>query len=208
MDTADRLVERWDAAFPGRLALGRELVRRYGHITRVYHDLRHLDAVLAAVDALAVEADDARLVQLAGWYHDAVYDVRRDDNEAASAELARTTLPAYDFDDAEIAEVERMVLLTATHAPAAGDRNGAVLCDADLAVLAGSAEEYSGYRDAVRVEFRHVPDQAFVSARAELLRGLLGKERLFATDRGRRAWEAAARANVEGELAELEARTR
>ena len=61
MDLADRLIERWNDEFPGRLALGRELVRRYGHITRVYHDLRHLDSVLTHIDLLAGEAKDARL---------------------------------------------------------------------------------------------------------------------------------------------------
>ena len=204
MDNADRLIERWNDEFPGRLALGRELVRRYGHITRVYHDLRHLDSVLTHVDLLAGEAKDVRLVRLAAWYHDAVYDVRRDDNEAASADLVMATLPVYDFDDDETAEVARLVLLTSDHAVEPGDRNGAVLCDADLAVLAGSPEEYAAYRDAVRLEYRHVPDAAFARARAAILQGLLDLEYVFATEIGRSRWEHAARRNVRTELDELE----
>ena len=37
--------------------------------------------------------------------------------------------------DALVGEVARLVRLTARHAPSADDRNGRVLCDADLAVL-------------------------------------------------------------------------
>ncbi|MGH3506585.1 MAG: HD domain-containing protein [Nocardioidaceae bacterium] len=201
---ADQLIERWNDEFPGRLALGRELVRRYGHITRVYHDLRHLDSVLTHVDLLAGEAKDVRLVRLAAWYHDAVYDVRRDDNEEASADLVMATLPVYDFDDDETAEVARLVLLTSDHAVEPGDRNGAVLCDADLAVLAGSPEEYAAYRDAVRLEYRHVADAAFARGRAAILQGLLDLEYVFATEIGRSRWEQAARRNVSTELDELE----
>jgi predicted metal-dependent HD superfamily phosphohydrolase len=204
VDIADRLISRWDEEFPGRIALGRELVRRYGHITRIYHDLRHLESVLGWIDELGSEADDPRLVRLAAWYHDAVYDVRRDDNEAASADLAASTLPVYDFDDDETGEVARLVRLTATHAIEPGDRNGAVLCDADLAVLAGTPDEYSAYRDAVRLEFRHVPDTAFVRGRSDLLRRLLNHDHLFATELGRREWEPRARENVTTELEELE----
>jgi predicted metal-dependent HD superfamily phosphohydrolase len=109
VDIAERLIARWDQEFPGRIALGRELVRRYGHITRIYHDLRHLESVLTHIDRLQREADDVRLVRLAAWYHDAVYDVRRDDNEEASAALAVATLPVYDFDDGETGEVARLV---------------------------------------------------------------------------------------------------
>jgi predicted metal-dependent HD superfamily phosphohydrolase len=203
VDLADRLIERWNDEFPGRLALGRELVRRYGHITRVYHDLRHLDSVLTHIDLLAGEAKDARLVRLAAWYHDAVYDVRREDNEAASANLAISTLPVYDFDDDETAEVARLVLLTADHEVGEGDHNGAVLCDADLAVLAGTPEEYAVYRDAVRLEYRHVPDAAFASGRASVLRDLLDLDHVFATEIGRSRWEQTARRNLSLELDEL-----
>jgi predicted metal-dependent HD superfamily phosphohydrolase len=202
-DTVDRLLSRWDESFPNRLPLGQELIRRYGAVPRVYHDVRHLLAVLERVDELAHEADEPDLVRLAAWYHDAVYDVRRQDNEERSAELAETTLPAYDFAPDEITEVARLVRLTQTHAPDDKDRNGAVLCDADLAVLAGDADEYTNYREAVRVEYRHVGDEDFAAGRARILRELLRLDRLFHTETGQARWEDAARENLRLELAEL-----
>lgn len=203
-DTGEALIERWESHFPGRQSLGRELVYRYGSVVRSYHDLTHLAHVLQRVDELADEADQVLLVELAAWYHDAVYDVRRDDNEERSAELAETTLPAYEFSDSEVAEVARLVRLTRTHAPHGWDRNGSVLCDADLAILASPPEEYDAYVHAVRTEYRHVPDPKFVQGRVAVLRRLRALPALFHTKHGRDEWEQAARDNLDRELAFLE----
>jgi predicted metal-dependent HD superfamily phosphohydrolase len=102
-----------------------------------------------------------------------------------------------------VANVARLVRLTATHAVAAGDRDGAVLCDADLSILCAAADEYAAYAAAVRDEYAHVPDADFKAGRATILRELLALPRLFATERGHDRWETRARRNVEGEIAKL-----
>jgi len=174
-----------------------ELVRRWSEPHRRYHGLRHLHEVLAVLP------DDApRSVLAAAWYHDAVYCPARDDNEAASAQLARVHLHGV-LPDAEVAEVERLVLLTRTHEVAPGDVGGAMLCDADLAILAAPAQRYDEYAADIRAEYAHVGDDDFRRGRAAVLRGLLAHPRLYATERGRREWEAAARANLTRELAAL-----
>lgn len=199
----DALMLRWEQNLPGRQALGRELLRRYGAVNRVYHDARHLADVLGAVDLLADAAADPLLVELGAWFHDAVYDVRSESNEEASARLAEVSLPAYDFTDGESAEVARLVRLTRDHEVEAADSNGAVLCDADLAVLGGDQAGYDGYAHLVRVEFQHVPEDAFRRGRADVLRRLLKHEPLFRTGRGRELWEAKARGNLSRELEQL-----
>ena len=100
-------------------------------------------------------------------------------------------------------EVARLVRLTATHRPAAGDADGAVLCDADLAVLAREDPRYRAYAADVRREYAHVPDDAFAAGRGAVLRRFLAHERIFTTDHGRLHWEPAARRNLSRELAEL-----
>ena len=97
----------------------------------------------------------------------------------------------------------RLVRLTATHDPADGDPAGAVLSDADLAVLAAGPERYAEYVAGVRREYSHVPDEAFRRGRADVLRGLLAAPAMFRTATGRRLWEQRARANVEAELSAL-----
>jgi predicted metal-dependent HD superfamily phosphohydrolase len=190
------LLTRW----PGPEVLGADLIRRYEEPHRRYHTAEHLAEVLDHVDDLAAEADDADAVRLAAWFHDAVYDPARADNEERSAVLATRMLADTDLPAATIAEVARLVRLTTTHDPQAGDRNGAVLSDADLAILAAPPERYAAYAAAVREEYAAVPDEAFRQGRAEVLRSLLGLPALFRTAPARERWEAAARHNLHTEL--------
>jgi predicted metal-dependent HD superfamily phosphohydrolase len=195
---------RWAALVPDHPLIGADLVRRYGDPSRRYHDLRHLTTVLDAVDVLSGEAGDHRLVLLAAWYHDAVYDIGSGDNEARSAELAERSLPAAGVSRLDVAEVSRLVRLTATHDPRGADGNGAVLCDADLSVLAGSDDEYAAYRAAVRAEYGQFSDEEFRTGRTAVVEELLRRPTLYHTAHGVASWEAAARANLADELLTLQ----
>ncbi|MFA9565920.1 MAG: HD domain-containing protein, partial [Acidimicrobiales bacterium] len=122
-------------------ARGTDLLDRYGREDRRYHSLGHLTAVLTVVDELAELADKPDLVRLAAWFHDAIHQPDGPGgDEERSADLARTELAALGLDEEAVAEVARLVLLTTTHDSGPDDRNGAVLCDADLWIL-GSSEE-------------------------------------------------------------------
>ncbi len=172
---------------------------------RRYHDLSHLAAVLGLVDALAPAADDADAVRLAAWYHDVVYDPRSAENEARSAGRARAGLRGL-VSDERLAEVERLVLLTVDHDPAPDDANGAVLCDADLAVLAAPPEAYAGYASAVRAEYGHLSDADFTAGRIAVLERLLALPALYRLPEDDERWTATARANLAAELTLLRSR--
>lgn len=205
MDRERLLLSRWNLLLPHCQALGTDLVRRYADPARHYHGLDHLLAVLERVDSLSGEAAQPRLVTLGAWYHDAVYDVRRDDNEERSAELALHTLRESGLDIADVSEVARLVRLTASHDPRSGDSNGAVLSDSDLAVLAGDHAAYSSYVSAVRAEYAHLGDAEFRRGRAAVVEHLVALPALFRTCRGATVWEARARNNLSTELARLRA---
>ncbi|MFF7448285.1 MULTISPECIES: hypothetical protein [unclassified Streptomyces] len=176
------------------------LLGRWQEPQRRYHTLTHLTAVLDHVDALEEHADDPDVVRLAAWFHDAVYLPDRSENEERSARLAERALPEAGLSAARTAEVARLVRLTVTHDPADDDRDGQVLCDADLAILAAPPAAYAAYTAAVREEYGFVPSEAFREGRAAVLRGLLELPRLFRTPYGRAEWEATARYNLAGEL--------
>lgn len=182
---------------------GAALLARWCEPHRRYHDLGHLAAVLAHVDELATYATDIEAVRLSAWFHDGVYDPQAPDNEERSAWLAARVLTELRVAPQQVDEVARLVRLTATHDPVEEDRDGAVLCDADLAVLASGADDYARYVAAVREEYAHVDDAAFAAGRAAVLRSLLDRPALFRTAHGRTAWEAVARDNVTRELAGL-----
>ena len=172
---------------------------------RRYHDLHHLAAVLGLVGELSPAADDPAAVALAAWYHDVVYDPRRGDNEQVSAERARAGLRGL-VPGPRLDEVVRLVLLTAGHDPARDDANGAVLCDADLAVLAGPPESYAAYASAVRAEYGHLSDETFTAGRIAVLESLLALPALYRLPTVAADWEPRARANLTAELALLRSR--
>ena len=172
---------------------------------RRYHDLAHLAAVLGIVDQLAAFASDPAAVRLAAWYHDVAYDPQRSDNEEVSAARARIGLAGL-VDDAQRAEVERLVLLTAGHDAAPDDANGAVLCDADLAVLASPPAAYVGYASAVREEYAHLSDDDFIRGRIAVLESLVALPALYRTPEAAEQWTATAAANLTAELTLLRGR--
>jgi predicted metal-dependent HD superfamily phosphohydrolase len=211
--TAAALRERWartlaavrgpGQAGPDPLPYADNLLARWAEPQRRYHTTAHLIAVLDHVDTLAGYAEDPALVRLAAWFHDAVYRPERSENEERSARLAERALPEAGLAPGATAEVARLVRLTVSHAPGVGDANGAVLCDADLAILASPPGPYAAYTAAVREEYSFVPDVAFRSGRAAVLRQLLYLPSLFHTPHGVREWEARARRNLEAELDDL-----
>ncbi|MFC5887753.1 MULTISPECIES: hypothetical protein [Kitasatospora] len=184
---------------------GRELLRRWAEPQRRYHTTAHLRAVLDHVDALAAHAADPDAVRLAAWFHDAVYRPDRSENEERSAALAARALTEAGLSAERVAEVVRLVRLTVTHRPEPGDRDGEVLCDADLAVLGGAPEAYAGYAEAVRAEYAFVPEPDFRAGRAAVLRQLLALPALYRTPAAHERFDARARANLATELGALEA---
>ncbi|MDX6738834.1 HD domain-containing protein [Actinocorallia sp. A-T 12471] len=196
------LLERWTAlAGPETRPLGEDLLARYAEPHRHYHTAAHLAAVLDLVDELAGEAADPDAVRLAAWFHDAVYDPQRDDNEERSARLAERMLADTTFEPSRAAHVAALVRMTKTHDPQ--DPDGKVLCDADLAILASDRASYDAYTAAVRAEYSFVPGDYFALGRTAVLEQLLGLPALFHTETARARFDAPARANLAAELTAL-----
>ena len=99
-----------------------------------------------------------------------------------------------------------LVRATAEH-DADGDADGAVLLDADLAVLGSEPAAYQAYVTGVRAEYAHVDAAAWRTGRAAVLRDLLARRPLYATAPARARWEARAGANMAAELATPTRRT-
>ena len=158
-----QLEERWPLA--ERAGLRDRLLAAWSAPSRAYHDTVHLAEVLDRLDELAgAGVSFPRLpVVLAAWFHDGVYD-GRPDAEERSARWAEQALPDA-VDASTVAEVARLVRLTATHRPAAGDTAGQALCDADLAILAAPAPRYAAYVADVRREYAHLRDDDFAVGR-------------------------------------------
>ncbi|MET0144851.1 MAG: metal-dependent phosphohydrolase [Ilumatobacteraceae bacterium] len=203
------------AAWTGAIGAGREalvvfdeVVSRHREPQRRYHGVRHVTWVVRHVHALATEpgiqVGDMGAVIAAAFFHDAIYDPTRSDNEARSAELAEQRLAALGWPATRCREVGRLVQATASHAldddGAGVDDGGAVLLDADLAVLGSDPGAYQAYVTGVRAEYAHVDDASWRAGRSAVLRGLLERQPIYLTPPARGRWEARAGANMATEL--------
>ncbi|GAA1714768.1 hypothetical protein GCM10009809_08660 [Isoptericola hypogeus] len=206
---------------------GADLVARWREPHRVYHSRLHLADALDALDLLLADGAPGSgwHAAVALWFHDAVHDGEAGRDEQRSAALAGDLLgplvgrarpaaptaapgPVGALTGDDVAEVARLVLVTTDHAPGADDPAGALLSDADLAMLGGSPARYARYAAQVRAEYGHVPDDAFRAGRATVLDQLLelaAGPGLFRTDAGRLRWADAARLNLRTERAALRA---
>ncbi|RIH83932.1 hypothetical protein Mlute_02044 [Meiothermus luteus] len=192
-----RLLARWDALW---LALGQEpsqratlldeLLVRYAEPHRCYHNLAHLEHLLGLLP------QDPRL-ELAAWFHDAVYDPTRTDNEEESARLAQKRLAALGLSEGLIGEVARVIRATRTHR--AEDPLAALFLDADLAILGAQPKTYARYAQAIRREYAWLPEAIFRERRAAVLRGFLSRPRIYQTP-GFAHLEEPARWNLAQEL--------
>lgn len=188
-----------------------DVASRYAEPHRRYHTGEHITEVLAEVDRLlhqvTLTGDEATAVRLAAWFHDAIYDpkVGRGGNEDASAELAIASLASAGMARSLVADVARLVRLTAAHEVDARDRPGAVLVDADLSILASAAERYDRYVSDVRAEYVHVAEDAWRAGRASVLRKFLDAPVIYRIGPDRERREHAARTNLARELAALTA---
>src|SRR5215831_17199770 len=139
-----------------------ELVSAYTAPGRYYHDLRHIETLVGLADARADVIADRDAVEAAIWFHDAIYDSRRSDNEERSAALAMARL-AGTAHEGRIARIAAMIRATAGHAmpdfaDAAAGRDCALFLDMDLAILGGSTTDFDVYEAAVRREYGWVTE--------------------------------------------------
>jgi predicted metal-dependent HD superfamily phosphohydrolase len=200
------LTTRLGIAVQPAAALLDELVRAYSEPGRHYHNLDHIAALLGLLDQHGQDARNRDAIELAIFFHDAVYRPTRSDNEAASAALARARLTQMGVSEGLLREVERLILATrhgASLADADSDPDLALLVDLDLSILGAERSAYAAYAHAIRREYAIVPDLLYRPGRRRVLAEFLARPRIYATPRLRDLWEAPARANLEWENATL-----
>ena len=179
-----------------------ELLGSYGLPERSYHSTEHLDESLRVFRQVEELADSPHLVELAIWYHDAVYDSHRDDNEERSAEWARRVTIDAGGTPADADRVVELIMATEHRAPAAGG-DEALVADIDLAILGADPARFDAYEDAVRREYSWVTDEAYRAGRRAVLERFLDRPRVYATAWFSERLEDQARSNLRRSLTRL-----
>jgi predicted metal-dependent HD superfamily phosphohydrolase len=200
-------LERWKATWQGLGVDGddqlyRSLIDRYAEPHRSYHTVQHLDECFARLDESTDRAVHPSEVELALWFHDAVYDTRGQDNEERSAAWAKSAVRSAGL-STEIGARIRDLILATRHAAAPDTADAKLLVDVDLAILGAPVARFDEYERQVREEYSWVLGLLFRRKRREILEGFLARPHVFSTDYFRATYESQARDNLERSIKAL-----
>jgi predicted metal-dependent HD superfamily phosphohydrolase len=194
-DVMKRFNERSDRIKELQDRLSNELTAAYSGSHRRYHTRAHVEHCLNELNRSWMHAIHLSEVRWAILFHDAVYDPKRQDNEARSADWACSVMEEMHRPKEEQDRVRAMILATA---PAGEPRtpDEALLQDVDLSVLGAEETVFDEYDRAIRAEYEWAPEESYLQARAELLESFLARARLYRTAPFRERYEASARKNL------------
>lgn len=190
-------------------ALYQKTVQAYAGEGRVYHTLPHIGQVLKGITYLVASMDTplAHLqhlaLNLAGWFHDVIYDPRRNDNEEQSAQWMTRELQFLRIPTPIMTQTQHLILTTRSHEAHADDLPAQILLDADLSILGAPADVYARYATAIRQEYAFVPEDAYRARRRTVLERFLSRPKIFHTPPAVAQLEIQARLNLTEEIRAL-----
>ena len=180
-----------------------ELIRAYSSPDRFYHNFTHIQDCLSLFDQTSFLAIHPAEVELAIWFHDAVYDTRRSDNEQKSAEWAEAVIQKAGLSWQIVERVASSILAT-RHQEEVTDADAQLLVDVDLSILGREPTVFWQYEENIRKEYAWVPEDIFRRERVKILRGFLDRQHLYYHKKYRERFEARARTNLEQAIARLD----
>jgi predicted metal-dependent HD superfamily phosphohydrolase len=174
----------------------------YAERHRHYHTGEHINQCLAELDGVRHLVREPVEVELALWFHDAIYVTRSKHNEAKSANWAAEFLKANAVDAERAQRIHNLILAT-THDAPAHDPDARFLIDIDLSILGADRATFRRFEENVRKEYWWVPSTLFRQTRAKILQSFLDRSSVYATAHFRDRLENAARSNLDMAISAL-----
>lgn len=179
-----------------------EIETNYSHRKRHYHTLAHLENLLNQLFPIKDRIEDWNMMLFTLFYHDAVYNALKSDNEEKSAELAEARMSALSVPQSQIDRCTAQILATKQHLPNS-DTDTNYFTDADLSVLGQPWDVYEEYAKNVRKEYSIYPDLIYNPGRKKVLTHFLNMPRIFKTEYFFERFEVRAKENLQKELEAL-----
>jgi len=203
-----RLENRWVELFGSThdIAVVKEtfktLTSRYSEKHRYYHTLSHINACLNLLDEVTNFIVEPFNVEVAIWFHDVIYNPKRNNNEEMSAKYAKAFLESVKLDSVDIRNIERLILLT-KHPSSPETNDEKYLMDIDLSILGADDDLYDSYESWIRKEYASVPYFLYKRGRKKALNSFVESGNIYKTDYFHEKYEIQARKNIDRALLEL-----
>jgi predicted metal-dependent HD superfamily phosphohydrolase len=180
----------------------RRLAEAYAQKGRHYHTLDHIRFCLEQLDHFRKFARRPALIELAIWYHDAVYDTRGTESEIKSAQLFERFAAKVGLDVRSTSFVSATICAT-THKEEDlyYHPDCFLMLDIDLLPLSKPAEQFDADTRAYRKEFKHLSDEAFNARSNGFLQSLHDRFPIYRNEWVLEEFEAKAQANLNRVLA-------
>ena len=182
-----------------------KLFAAYSEPHRYYHGVSHVEACLTQLERSAVSAKQPEEIEIALWFHDAVYKPLAPNNERASADWAARFLTSNNAARAVCQRVHRLIMVTEHDAPTRTS-DESLLVDIDLTILGAKPSIYDQFETNVRLEYRRVPAIIYRARRAAVLEGFLNRNRIYHNEPFQSDFESQARPNLARAIRRLRTR--
>ncbi len=188
--------------FESNLETYLKLQSRYAEKHRHYHNSSHIDATLKYLDQSKPLASDYDALEVALWFHDAIYKIFSSSNELDSANWASEFLKSNNSNEYFISKVHRLIMAT-LHNAMPCDNDESLIVDIDLSILGCSVEISEQFETWVRKEYKLIPAFIYRKKRKEILKGFLARERIYSHEYFFDKFEASARINLRNAINNL-----
>lgn len=188
-----------------------KLVYYYNQPGRYYHTLDHIRYCLAKLDEVKKLVPNPDVVELAIWFHDAIYEVWADDNEERSADLAIffiTKLMRLDILFAiRIGHLIKNSAYFRNPPQIHISKDAEFFLDIDLSGFGDTEDVFCRNQINVKREFDWLDPEELIIKQIIMLNFFLKRNPFYLTEYFRDKYEAQARANIKQALTELEQQT-
>jgi len=156
------------------------LIERYSEPHRHYHNMQHINDCLDNFRKVQ-KWENYPAVELALWFHDAIYEPYAKDNEKRSAQLAKNFLDANTPDHPLKPEVVTLIEATQFHAETTDEQQTQWMLDIDLSILGADDGVFDAYENNIRREYQQVPWLIYKMKRKSILKSFIDMPRIFRT---------------------------
>lgn len=178
------------------------LIGAHAEAHRAYHTLEHIAACLRHLDGVREQLEKPDEVEMALWFHDAVYEPFSTSNEEDSAEWAADWLQDRGAEKPVFVRIADHILATKSH-DAPDNIDAQFMLDIDLSILGTPPDTYDEFELNIRREYKRVPGFIFRKKRKAILEGFLSRDAIYVTKHFHGTLENQARLNLVRTVSQL-----